>query len=51
MATLFLPGIIGFTSPKVFILLPIISDPASPKPKANKVPILIIAFSIIVVSY
>jgi hypothetical protein len=46
-----LPGKIAFTSPYLFILLAIISEPASPKPKASRVPILIMAFSIIIVSY
>jgi hypothetical protein len=46
-----LPGIIGSTSPFLAILEPIISDPASPNPKAKRDPIFIMAFSIITVSY
>ena len=51
MAHFFLPGIIGSTSPPLAILDPMISDPASPNPRANKKPIFTIAFSIITVSY
>ena len=50
MAHFFLPSVIGFTSPYLIILLPIISLPASPKPIESKNPIFIIAFSIIFVS-
>ena len=45
------PGNIGSTSPEEAILVPIIADPASPNPSANKAPILMIAFSIYVVSF
>ena len=45
------PGIIGLTSPLYAILSATISDPASPKPSASNAPILIIAFSISIVSY
>lgn len=51
MAHFFLPGIIGSTSPPLDMLEPIISDPASPNPKASRDPIFTIAFSIITVSY
>jgi len=47
---IFFPGIKGSTSPPFFILLAIISEPASPKPKANKAPSLTIKFSRIAVS-
>ena len=47
----FFPGIIGFTPPLLFIFLAIISDPASPKPKAKRAPIFIIVYSKIAVSY
>lgn len=50
IAHFFYPGIIGSTSPDFYIFDPIISEPASPNPRANKTPILIIAFSIIIVS-
>ena len=50
MATFLTPGIIGLTSPLCAIFLARISEPASPKPRASKAPILIIAFSIRTVS-
>lgn len=51
MQHFFLPGSIGSTSPLFDILDAIISLPASPNPKANNVPILIIAFSMRIASY
>lgn len=41
----------GSTSPEDAIFVPIIAEPASPNPNANNAPILIIAFSIYVVSF
>jgi hypothetical protein len=51
IAIILWPGIIGFTSPLYsFMFFAIISDPASPKPIANKAPIFIIVYSRIEVS-
>lgn len=50
-AKVFCPGIIGLRSPPDDMFLEIIPEPASPKPKASKYPILTIAFSRIYVSY
>ena len=44
------PGIIGFRSPPELIFCAMMADPASPKPKANKWLILVIACSKIAVS-
>lgn len=45
------PAIIGFKSPPALIFEAMILDPASPNPRANKWPILTIAFSKKAVSY
>jgi hypothetical protein len=45
------PGNIGSKSPYFAIFLPIIEEPASPNPKANNIPILVMAFSIISTSF
>ena len=45
MAHFLFPGIIGSTSPPLAMFYAMISDPASPKPRANNTPILMMAFS------
>jgi hypothetical protein len=45
IAMIFYPGNIGLTSPLPFMFSAMILDPASPKPKASKAPILTIVFS------
>ena len=40
MKSYLVPGSIGLTSPEPYIVLAIIVDPASPKPKAKSPPIL-----------
>lgn len=50
IAIVLLPGNIGLTSPPAAILAAMIPLPASPNPKANSPPILIIVFSKILVS-
>jgi len=51
IACTFSPACKGSTSPPAPILAPIILEPASPNPRASRCPILIIAFSMISVSY
>lgn len=51
IAIIFFPAIIGSTSPPYYMFEAIISDPASPNPKARRAPILIMSFSNITVSY
>jgi len=51
IAYFFFPGNIGSISPPLATFNAIISDPASPNPKARSAPILIIAFSIWIVSF
>lgn len=46
IAHCFLPGNIGLRSPYWAMFLAMISLPASPKPRANSTPILVMAFSI-----
>lgn len=50
MAHFFCPGSMGSTSPDLAMLDAMISDPASPKPSASSYPILIMAFSMSIVS-
>jgi hypothetical protein len=51
IATTFVPGIIGSTSPVFFMLSAIILAPASPKPKASNAPIFTMVYSRMTVSY
>jgi hypothetical protein len=51
IACTFYPDNSGSTSPPAPILEPIILDPASPNPSARRCPILMMAFSMISVSY
>ena len=39
------PSIIGLSSPSPVMLFPMMAEPASPKPRASKWPILVIAAS------